>query len=146
MHICKARATDRAEWLRLRQTLFPDEAPESWTDEFESYLQNPDIGLFVAERQNGKLAGFIYVGLRNYAEDCETSPVAFIEELFVDADMRRQGLGKALVATAEAWAKARDLREIASDTWLENELSIQAHQALGYEEVVRLVCFKKELG
>jgi aminoglycoside 6'-N-acetyltransferase I len=49
------------------------------------------------------------------------------------------------VQAAEAWARSHGLKEIASDTQLENAISIQAHTALGYEEVERLVCFRKAL-
>jgi hypothetical protein len=34
---------------------------------------------------------------------------------------------------------------MASDTWLDNEASIKAHLALGYEEADRLVVFCKTL-
>lgn len=59
--------------------------------------------------------------------------------------MRRRTLGTRLVQAAEAWARGQGLQEIASDTQLENTVSIQAHQVLGYKEVERLVCFRKAL-
>jgi len=37
------------------------------------------------------------------------------------------------------------LREMASDTWLENEVSIAAHLKMGYEELERLIHFAKTL-
>ena len=96
-------------------------------------------------RSDERLGGFIEMGQRNYAEDCETSPVAYIEGWYVDADLRGQGWGKALVMAGEAWARNQALTEIASDTWLDNETSIQAHLALGYRESERLVHFAKKL-
>jgi aminoglycoside 6'-N-acetyltransferase I len=71
--------------------------------------------------------------------------VAYIEGWFVDADLRRRGLGAALVRAGEQWARKQGLREIASDAELENEISISAHKAIGYEEEARIVCFRKEL-
>jgi aminoglycoside 6'-N-acetyltransferase I len=63
----------------------------------------------------------------------------------VDEDLRGQGIGKALVDAAEDWARAQGLTEMASDTWLDNEVSIQAHLKMGYEEAERLVHFIKKL-
>ena len=63
----------------------------------------------------------------------------------VRAKSRRRTLGTRLMQAAEAWARNQGLKEIASDTQIENAGSIQAHKALGYEEVERLVCFRKAL-
>jgi aminoglycoside 6'-N-acetyltransferase I len=101
--------------------------------------------VFVAVRENGELGGFLEGGLRKYAEGCDTSPVGYIEGWFVDDDLRGQGIGGALVQAVEAWAREQGYTEIASDTWLDNETSIRAHLALGYEESERLVHFRKSL-
>jgi aminoglycoside 6'-N-acetyltransferase I len=110
-------------------------------------LCGPDetLATFVLDRLDGRLGGFIEVGQRNYAEGCASSPVAYIEGWYIDADLRRQGLGAALVRAAERWARGRGLTEIASDAETDNEVSIKAHKALGYAEEARVVCFRKDL-
>ena len=85
------------------------------------------------------------MGQRNYAEGCASSPVAYIEGWYIDADLRRQRFGVALVRVAEQWAREQGLTEIASDVEIDNDVSIQAHRALGYKEEVRIVCFRKGL-
>lgn len=62
-----------------------------------------------------------------------TSPVGYIEGWYVDADLRAQGLGRALVRAAEDWAIAKGCVEMGSDTWLDNEVSYGAHLAIGSE-------------
>jgi aminoglycoside 6'-N-acetyltransferase I len=91
------------------------------------------------------LGGFLEAGTRKYAEGCETSPVGYIEGWYVDEDLRQQGIGIRLVKTAEEWARYQGLTEMASDTWLENEVSIRTHLKLGYKEAERLVHFMKKL-
>ena len=91
------------------------------------------------------MCGLVEVGSRPYAEDCETSPVGYIEGWWVDDDMRRHGVGRALLATAEDWARGMGYTEMASDALLDNLTSHAAHRACGYEEVERLVCFRKPL-
>jgi aminoglycoside 6'-N-acetyltransferase I len=98
----------------------------------------------VAARPGGGLAGFLELSVRSYAEGC-TGPVPYVEGWHVDADVRRQGVGRALVARAEAWARERGYTEIASDTEVERAHSIRAHRALGFEEVERIVVFRKAL-
>lgn len=58
---------------------------------------------------------------------------------------RRKGVGAALVAAAERWAQSRGCIEMASDTRLENIVSMQAHARLGYREIERQICFLKRL-
>ncbi len=123
--------------------LFPDADPR---EEVERYLNAPDnLAVFVAERANGELVGFIEVGTRPYAEGCETSPVAYIEAWYVAEEVRRKGVGRMLFEAAENWARAQGLSEIASDALIDNEVSIAAHKALGYKEVERIVCFMRRL-
>ncbi|MCS6994755.1 MAG: GNAT family N-acetyltransferase [Anaerolineales bacterium] len=145
MKIRRVEPADWDEWLRMRCALWDEATPEEHEDEMRQMLSDPLAPVFVAVRPGGGLAGFLEGGLRKYAEGCDNSPVGYIEGWYVDADVRRQGIGGALVQAMEAWAREQGLTEIASDTWLENETSIAAHQRLGYEEVERIVCFRKRL-
>lgn len=136
---------DKEEWLRMRLALWPDNTPEEALAELDEIFADPLTPVFVAVRENGKLGGFLEGGLRKYAEGCDTSPVGYIEGWYVDEDWRGQGVGGALVQAMETWAREQGYTEMASDTWLDNENSIQAHLALGFEESERLVHFRKSL-
>jgi aminoglycoside 6'-N-acetyltransferase I len=83
--------------------------------------------------------------MRPYADGCSTRPVGYLEGWYVDSDVRRQGVGRALVAAAEAWARTQGCREMASDTHLDNMVSRHAHARLGYAEIEHLVHFRKSL-
>lgn len=91
------------------------------------------------------LRGFAEVSRRAYAEGCETSPVGFLEGWYVVPGARRRGVGRALVEAAERWARGKGCREFASDALADNEVSAAAHEALGFEEVEVIRCFRKEL-
>src|SRR5215510_5934842 len=145
MPIRPVQPTDHTEWLRMRLHLWGGTAEEH-TPDLEAYFATLQRGItIVVESTGGGLCGFIEVSLRDYAEECTTSPVAYIEGWYVDEDSRRHKLGTRLVQAAEAWARNQGLKEIASDTQIENAVSIQAHKVLGYEEVERIVCFRKAL-
>jgi aminoglycoside 6'-N-acetyltransferase I len=143
--IRRAAHADKSDWLRMRQALWPDHTAEEFTLQSEEILNDPMQPVFVVERLDGRLGGFLEAGTRKYGEGCESSPIGYIEGWYVDEDLREQGIGKALVHTAEEWARSQGLTEMGSDTWLDNGVSIQAHLKMGYEEVERLVHFAKKL-
>jgi aminoglycoside 6'-N-acetyltransferase I len=145
MRVRRYADVDWDEWLRMSVALFPDETRAEIERGMVDRKADPRSAVFIAERDDGTTSGFLEVGERPYAEGCVTSPVAFVEAWYVDEDARRQGVGRALLRAAEDWARARGHTEIASDALLENVVSYEAHKRSGYEEVVRLVTFRKEL-
>jgi aminoglycoside 6'-N-acetyltransferase I len=137
---------DHSEWLRLRDALWPGLAVADHEREMADYRGHPESkAVFVVDRGDGRLGGFLEAATRDVADGCETSPVGYIEGWYVDADLRRLGLGGALVAAAEDWARACGYAEMASDCLLENAVSFRAHSSLGYREVERLIHFRKSL-
>lgn len=91
------------------------------------------------------MCGFLEASIRTFADGCDTRPVGYIEGWYVDPGVRHQGIGGELVRAAEAWAGAQGLREMASDCLIDDEISLQAHLALGYVETERLIHFRKPL-
>ena len=140
-----AAPADRSEWLRMRHLLWPDVDTPELIRETELILADPSSPVFVLERSDGTLGGFLEASTRKYADGCVTAPVGYIEGWYVDEDLRGQGLGHELVRAAEDWARSQGLQEMGSDTWLDNDVSIRAHLAMGYEEVERLIHFAKTL-
>jgi aminoglycoside 6'-N-acetyltransferase I len=136
---------DWAEWLRMSVALFPEERREELERGMADTRAHPRAAVFIAERDDRTPCGFVEVGERAYAEGCATSPVAYIEAWYVDPDVRRSGVGRTLLAAAEAWARSAGYTEIASDALLDNVISQQAHKRVGYTEVERLVVFRKDL-
>jgi aminoglycoside 6'-N-acetyltransferase I len=99
----------------------------------------------LAERSPGRVVGFAEVDLRARADGCRTRPVGYMEGWYVVPEERRRGVGRALFRAAEEWARKQGCTEMASDTMVGNELGESAHKALGYEEVDRLILFRKNL-
>ena len=101
---------------------------------------------FVAEIADGTLAGFAEVDLRSHADGCDPKrPVGYLEGWYVIAEYRRSGVGRQLLAAAEEWARSHGCVEMASDTWIDNEVSQRCHEALGFEVVDRCVNYRKAL-
>jgi aminoglycoside 6'-N-acetyltransferase I len=111
----------------------------------DEWLGLSDSVVIVADFGDGKLGGFAEVGTRSAAGGCLTTPVAYLEGWWVDPQFRRRGVGAALIAAAETWAKAQGHSELASDALLDNVVSQAAHVRLGFIEVERVVLFRKAL-
>ncbi len=137
-------ANDREAWLRMRDALWPGSLADHGA-ETRAYFEEPgNLTVLVAEIE-GRLVGFLELDQRKYAPGCSSSPVAFIEGWYVDEEVRGQGVGRALIEAAEATARAAGHGEIASDSEIDNADGIAAHRALGFEEIERVVCFRKSL-
>ena len=91
-------------------------------------------------------AGFANVSLRfDYVEGTESSPVGYLEGIFVDENFRNRGIARSLVKSCEDWAKEKGAKEFASDCLLNNIQSLKFHLAIGFEEANRIICLKKDL-
>ena len=131
----------------MRNNLWPS-SEEEHQKEIEDYFYGSSPGIkaaFVAHQNEDRLAGFIELNIRNYAEGSRETEVPYVEGWYVDTDLRGKGIGKWLIDAAETWANTEGYHELASDAELENSHSIKAHKASGFREVERIVCFIKPL-
>jgi aminoglycoside 6'-N-acetyltransferase I len=145
MQIRRLDSSDDPEWFRMRLALWPNHSEDELRAEMNALCSNPSWAIFVADRGNAQLGAFLELGQRSVADGCSSSPVAYIEGWYVDADLRRCGVGCALVRAAEQYAQSAGLLEIASDCLVQNDTSLKAHLALGYAERNRLIHFHKSL-
>jgi aminoglycoside 6'-N-acetyltransferase I len=139
-----AEPRDVGALAALRATLWPEGTADEHAAELHDMLRVPANYISVAE-SDGALIGFVEARLRSHADGCETSPVGYLEGWFVADHWRGRGVGRALVQRFEEWAAAQGCRELASDTWLDNVGSQHAHAKLGFEEVDRVVTYRKSL-
>lgn len=145
-----ARASDCSEISRMRAALWPESSAEEHARELQPILASTaffpfPLVSFIAET-SGHIVGFLEVDLRSHADGCDPShAVGFIEGWYVDPDWRGQGIGRKLLSSAEEWARSRGCTEMASDTWIDNELSQRVHEAAGYTVVDRCVHYRKSL-
>ena len=139
-------ADDASEWFRLRKLLWDQSSDDEHRSEMLDIYEHTDTQLIlVAETDGGKIIGFLEASIRPYVEDCHSDHVGYLEGWFVEPQYRKNGIGRKLVRTAENWARKKGCTEMASDSEIGNDLSLKAHQTLGYEETSRLVHLRKDL-
>lgn len=144
IEIRKVTSAEKDAWLQMRKGVWPEATDDSLLYDMDEILASEIDAVFMAF-VDGVAAGMIETSTREYAEGCESSPVGYIEAWFVEGEFRKTGVAGELVQAAENWAREKGCVEMGSDTWLENESSIRAHEKLGYKEVDRLVHFVKQL-
>jgi len=144
VHVIPATIADREDWVALRCALWPDAAG----DDIARMLHEPThFAVFIAREGNGQAIGFAEASLRHdYVNGCDTSPVGFLEGIYVAPLFRRRGVAASLVRAVEQWTLAQGASELASDALIDNVDSHRMHAALGFEETERVVAFRKRLG
>jgi aminoglycoside 6'-N-acetyltransferase I len=115
---------------------------ELWPD-FDDDLHGEQV--MVWEQPGGGLGGWVSFSIRPWADGIESRPVPYVEGWWVAPALRKAGVGRALIAGVEAWAKMCGFRELGSDADLDNATGRAAHEALGFEETARMVFFRKKL-
>jgi aminoglycoside 6'-N-acetyltransferase I len=138
---------DASAWVDLRRALWPGEECEHAAEVaafFQGQVREP-LAVLVAADEADRLIGFAELSIRAHAEGCRTARVAYLEGWYVVPHARHHGVGRALLAGAEAWGRSQGCEELASDTALADDASAAAHTALGFTEMGRVRCFRKDL-
>lgn len=112
---------------------------------FAKAVNDPGSAVFIMTDDN-KAVGFAQCGLRHdYVEGTQSSPVGYLEGIFVEEPYRKQGCAKQLLARCEEWARGKGCSEFGSDCEINNEISRQFHLGAGFREANRIICFTKNL-
>ena len=143
--IRQANAKDLPALAELACRLWPDHSMEEMEAELARIMAKPEAAFFLAFHQE-RAVGFAQCQLRHdYVEGTDSSPVGYLEGIFVAEDRRHQGIAKALLAACEGWAKDQGCAEFASDCELSNVDSLRFHLKVGFLEAGRVICFTKKL-
>ena len=145
--IAAATAADLGAWSTLRQALWPTASRDKHAKELAAILAEPGATIaFIARSEDGTAVGFAEASIRHdYVNGCDSSPVGFLEGIYVAPAHRRRGIAATLVAAVTDWVRSQGCTELASDAAIDNTQSHQMHNALGFEETQRVVYFRKRL-
>jgi aminoglycoside 6'-N-acetyltransferase I len=142
------RHDEAQKWADLRARLWPSADPVQLVTETQAFLNGdtlPTVTVAFFAEENHTPLGFIELSVRPFSDGCDSMPVPHVEAWYVEEFARGRGIGRALVAAGEAWARERGFVELASDTEPWNAVSLAAHERCGFQEVELLVKFRKAL-
>ena len=145
MEIRQAEKKELPVLAALACQLWPHHTAAEIEDEFGEIVGSPNAAVYLAFAA-GKAIGFAQCQLRtDYVEGTDSSPVGYLEGIYVAEGFRKQGIAKVLLAACEAWAKTKGCAEFASDCELTNVGSLRFHLNVGFTEANRIICFTKKL-
>jgi aminoglycoside 6'-N-acetyltransferase I len=135
-------------WARLRTELWPDGTFDVHREDLKRLFLSgtAEATAFLAIDDADGIAGFAEATLRHdFVNGCSSSPVLFLEGIYVRPQARRKGVARLLCAAVAKWGKAKGCTEFGSDALLDNVESQAFHQALGFGEAERVIFFHKTL-
>ncbi|MBR2702510.1 MAG: GNAT family N-acetyltransferase [Erysipelotrichaceae bacterium] len=143
--IKRAKSEDVEVLADLAIQMWTDDDLEDLTEEFSQLVMNDNAVCFIKYVDDKPIA-FAQCQLRyDYVEGTGSSPVGYLEGIFVLEGYRKQGFAAELLSECEKWAKEKGCKEFASDCELGNTDSVRFHMSLGFEEANRIICFRKDL-
>lgn len=145
MIIRKAIKSDISAIAEMAVLMWSNNSIDDLINGFENIVDTNNGVIFIAD-EKGKLIGFAQCQLRyDYVEGADSSPVGYLEGIFVKKEYRNNGYAKLLLQECEKWAILKGCFEFASDCELNNDNSLSFHLNAGFTEANRLICFTKKL-
>lgn len=133
------------EAATLATKLWKTITEKEMAEKFKHLLDNEHQQVYLYYIKN-KAVAFAHVSLRyEYVEGTKTSPVGYLEGIYVSPVWRNRSIARLLLKKSEEWAKIHNCREFASDCTLDHSISKEFHQKLGFAEANRIIHFKKHL-
>ena len=143
--IYKATQNDSRTIANLAIQMWTEHTIEDLAADLEEILSSNESAIFLLSIEN-EVVGFAQCQLRHdYVEGTDSSPVGYLEGIFVQEEYKKQGYAKELLKKCEEWAKEKGCTEFASDCELDNDTSFQFHMKMGFMEANRIICFTKRL-
>ena len=143
--IRKANMDDLRLLTELALELWPDNGADTMYYDLGKIMTGGESVFFLAYREDTAV-GFAQCQLRHdYVEGTETSPVGYLEGIYVKEAARELGFVSQLMKACEDWARLEGCMEFASDCEIDNTESLAFHLKLGFTEANRIICFKKNL-
>ena len=145
MRYQKAEKKDVPVVAALACALWPDHGYGEMQEDVSQIMEQEEAAFFLAF-EDEKAVGFAQCQLRHdYVEGTDSSPVGYLEGIYVAEPYRHQGVAKQLLSACEIWAKGKGCTEFASDCELTNTESLQFHLKVGFAEANRIICFAKRI-
>ena len=145
MKIIPVDSSNLKEYVDLAMLLFPD---EDYMEEYEMYKESfkTDKEMGYLYEADNKFVAMMHLSIRSdYVNGTDTSPVLYLEAIYVLSDYRKTGIARKFIDFAENTAKQKGITQLASDCLLENHASELFHKSCGFREEERVICFVKDV-
>ena len=126
VELASAVASEPEGWL-LADSRWRSESDERRY--IRALQRHPDAALLVAELESGELVGRLSLMRDPHPASAHVADLG----VMVALGHRRSGIGTALMAAAEDWARSAHVRKLELHVFPYNEAAIRLYEKLGYE-------------
>lgn len=141
----KAKETDAYIVAKLAIKLWENHNLSSLYNDFIEIIKNKNNAIYLYII-NEKPIAFAQCSIRHdYVEGTSSTPVGYLEGIYVEKEHRKKGYARQLVLACEQFARENNAKEFASDCEINNLESLQLHLKLGFIEVNQIRCFNKKI-
>ena len=117
----KANISDLNTIVSLAKALWPEQTTKDLNDELSALLDKSDACIMIAFKEKTPI-GFAQCQLRyDYVEGTHSSPVGYLEGIYIKPSERNNGYARQLLSECESWAKQKGCTEFASDCESQNK-------------------------
>lgn len=132
-------------WIGMRTSLWPDCPEQESRLEANAYFAGGDLRMVLMAFADEEPIGFAEISERNIVDGCPGGPAAYLEGWYVEPEFRQQGVGRTLIDAAMTWARETGYSHMGSDVELDNQISREAHEKLGFEDSGKVVRYARSL-
>lgn len=141
MNLTQIERNQFSRWKLYRNSVYHSLSDEFHEIEMEKILTDIDWFCYFLTDENNQIVGMVELSSRNIVDGCLSSPVAYIEGMYIEEQHRGKGAGKATMRAIHLWCKQKGFKELAADTELENLAAQRYFNAVGFKETYRVVEF-----
>lgn len=145
MKIVEASERDLPELVSMAMDLWPGHEVDELKEEFREYLTSGKYQFLLAVEDHEPVAFIQLSNRHDYVEGSTSTPVGYVEGIYVKPEHRRKGIARKLIAAGEKWAKSKGCTQMASDVEIDNTDSLLFHLNIGFKETNRLIALIKDL-
>ena len=146
MNFSIASKNDFPDWLEMALALWSHESKSDMESLFHTLFASENDEMLICKMDHGVAVGFANISIRkDYVEGSNSSPVGYIEGIYVKPEFRKQGIAKKFIELAEEWSRKRGCTELGSDTEVENIESQKFHRHIGFDGESHIVHFIRRI-
>lgn len=129
----------------MREQVYGSLSDEYHEKQMEQVFESKTWSCQFVTDDNNHVLGLVELSSRNIVDGCLSSPVAYLEGLYLKSEYRGKGWGKEVIKIVLDWCRAEGFSELATDTELTNIDAQGFYQAVGFEETDRVVEFRMDV-
>ena len=134
-----------SDWSQFRCEIYPIRSRDFDLKEMESIFESELWHCWFIEHEDGERIGLVELSLRNIVDGCSSSPVPYLEGLYVKEAERGKGCGTQVIEMIKRWCREQGYSDLATDAELANKSAQRFYEKLGFEQVDRIVEYRLEL-